>query len=256
MIDNYLENAADSHRLSHAYIIEGASADIRKKAAGDFIGILMGDEQHVQAQISAGTHPDIIWVTHEKPMTISVREVREQICDTISVRPFEGGRKVYVMDDAQLMPPGAQNALLKTLEEPPEYAVILLMTDNQATLLDTIRSRCIVLKCDNVTDAEESDKADLLEGFTFDISQKRNHCGAARANEITAEVLSDGPKGAQQFLDLMRKHIKELMVLHNTSEAFDTTRAVRALELIDEAETRLKFNVNSELTIEMMLMEI
>ena len=256
MIKDYLENAVDSRKLSHAYIIEGDTSEIRTEAARDFISAVMDKDEHVLAQINAGTHPDIVWVTHEKPMTISVREVREQVCDTVAVRPFENGRKIYVMDDAQLMPPGAQNALLKTLEEPPEYALILLMTDNQETLLDTIRSRCITLKCDDEIEPEEYRDSGLLDDFTFDISQKRDYCDAARANEIAAEVLSEGPGAGQKFLDRMRKHIKELMESGSGSGTFDMTRALKALELIDEAELRLKFNVNSELTIEMMLMEI
>lgn len=256
MIRDYLENAAVRSRLSHAYIIEGDTSELRRKAADDFIRVLMGRDEHALAQIEAGTHPDIIWVIHEKPMTISVREVREQICDTIGVRPFEDGWKLYIMDEAELMPPGAQNALLKTVEEPPEYGCILLMTKNQEMLLDTIRSRCVTLKCDDDPEPEEFSKPELADDLNFDISAGREHMDSVRAAGIAEEVLAGGAGEAQKFLDFLRKRIRDMMADRSGSGTFDMTRAYRAIELIDRAENRIRFNVNAELTIEMMLMEI
>ena len=256
MIKEYLENAVMRSKLSHAYIIEGESSEMRQRAADDFIRILMGKDEHAMAQIKAGTHPDIIRVEHEKPLTISVREVREQICDTMGVRPFEGGRKLYIVGDAELMPPGAQNALLKTVEEPPEYGVILLMTSNQEMLLDTIRSRCITLKCDSEDEAGEFFKPELADDITFDVASRREHMDATRAAEMTGEILAGGPEQVQRFPGFLRAKICEMMRSGSGSETFDMTRAYRALKLIDEAETRIKFNVNTELTIQMMLMEI
>lgn len=256
MIKEYLENAVVRSKMSHAYIIEGKSPELRQKAADEFIRVLMGRDEHAMAQIKAGSHPDIIRVEHEKPLTISVREVREQICDTMGIRPFEGGWKLYIMDEAELMPPGAQNALLKTIEEPSEYGCMILMTSNQEMLLDTIRSRCITLKCDHEEEPEEFFRPELAADITFDTASRREHIDAARAAEITGEVLAEGPGQLQKFTGFLRERICELMKAGSGSDAFDMTRAYRALELIDEAETRIKFNVNAELTIQMMLMEI
>lgn len=256
MIKDYLQNAAARGKMSHAYIIEGDSADLRKQAAEDFIRILMAKDEHATAQIEAGTHPDIVWVTHEKPLTISVKEIRDQLCDTMAVRPFEGGWKLYIIEDAELMPPGAQNALLKTVEEPPEYGCILLMTKNQEMLLETIRSRCITLKCDRDLKAASFERQDLLEDLDFDIASHRQHIDSVRASEITAEVLAEGPEGPQEFLNAFRARLRDLAAEHAGSDSFDMARVNAAMDLIDRAETRLKFNVNSQLTIEMMLMEI
>ena len=78
----------------------------------------------------SGNHPDIIRVVHEKPNTISVEEVRVQINNDIMIRPYNGKYKIYIVPDADMMTVQAQNALLKTIEEPPEYAVIFLLTEN------------------------------------------------------------------------------------------------------------------------------
>lgn len=111
------------------------------------------NECHSCRQALSGNHPDIIRVVHEKPNTISVDEVRVQINNDIMIRPYNGKYKIYIVPDADMMTPQAQNALLKTIEEPPEYAVIFLLTENADSLLPTILSRCVILKIKNVKDA-------------------------------------------------------------------------------------------------------
>ena len=81
-------------------------------------------------------------VSHEKPGTITIDEIRDQVINDIDIRPYYSPYKIYIIADADLMTPQAQNALLKTIEEPPEYAVILLLTNNIGGLLPTIQSRC------------------------------------------------------------------------------------------------------------------
>ena len=85
-----------------------------------------------------GNHPDIIYVEHDKPNVISVDNIRTQINGDIAIKPYSGPHKIYIMDEAEKMNTQAQNALLKTLEEPPEYAVILLLTTNVESMLPTI----------------------------------------------------------------------------------------------------------------------
>ena len=97
-------------------------------------------------QAMGKNQPDIIYVTHEKPKTISVDDIREQINGDINIRPYSNPYKIYIVDEAEKMNPQAQNALLKTLEEPPSYAVIILLTTNSDSFLPTIRSRCVTLK--------------------------------------------------------------------------------------------------------------
>ena len=94
----------------------------------------------------SGNHPDLIYVTHEKPGSIGVDDVREQINDTIMIRPYSSYYKIYIVDEAEKMTVQAQNALLKTIEEPPSYAVIILITTNQEAFLPTILSRCVQMK--------------------------------------------------------------------------------------------------------------
>ncbi|MBO4415897.1 MAG: DNA polymerase III subunit [Lachnospiraceae bacterium] len=96
-------------------------------------------------QTGSGNHPDIIYVTHEKK-NITVGDIRTQLVKDIAVKPYSGQFKIYIIEDADKMNEEAQNALLKTLEEPPEYAVILLLARNTGAFLQTILSRCVMLR--------------------------------------------------------------------------------------------------------------
>ena len=98
----------------------------------------------------SGNHPDIIHVTHEKPNTISVDDIRTQVNNDIVIKPYSSPYKIYIIPEADLLSVQAQNALLKTIEEPPAYAVIFLLTENAESLLPTIMSRCVMLKLRNI----------------------------------------------------------------------------------------------------------
>ena len=107
---------------------------------------------HSCKQALSGNQPDIIKVTHEKPNTISVDDIRIQISGDVGIKPYSSPYKIYIMNEAEKMTQQAQNALLKTLEEPPEYVIIMLLTTNVNAFLQTILSRCIVLNMKPVPD--------------------------------------------------------------------------------------------------------
>ena len=92
-------------------------------------------------------------MSHEKHNTISVDDIRTQVNNDVAIKPYSSRYKVYIINEAEKMTPQAQNAILKTLEEPPEYAVILLLVSNVNTLLPTILSRCVLLNMKPVRDA-------------------------------------------------------------------------------------------------------
>ena len=92
-------------------------------------------------------HPDIIYVKHEKPNTISIDEIREQLINDVMIKPYSSPYKIYIIDEAQKLTLQAQNALLKTIEEPPAYAVVMLLADNPDALLPTISSPISTAGC-------------------------------------------------------------------------------------------------------------
>ena len=159
-VKQHFTAAVASDRVSHAYMLTGEAGMGKGALADAFAAMLLCERDHLHPcgvchacrQVSADTHPDLIRVTHEKPNSISVDEVREQICAEAVIRPFSGKKRVFIVSEAEKMTPQAQNALLKTIEEPPEYVVILLLTESEDALLETIRSRCVKLKMRPVPD--------------------------------------------------------------------------------------------------------
>lgn len=151
-ITGHLQNAIRMGKVSHAYIIQGEAGSGKKMLADIFATTLQCEEGgtqpcgHCQSckQALSGNHPDIRHLIHEKA-TIGVDDIRLQLNNDIMVKPYSRPYKVYIIEEAEKMTEQAQNAMLKTIEEPPEYAIILLLTVNAKLLLPTILSRCILL---------------------------------------------------------------------------------------------------------------
>lgn len=159
-IKEHMQNVLSTGKVSHAYIINGEKASGKEFIARVFAMALQCEKEGVEPcqechscrQALSDNHPDIIRVTHEKPNTISVDDIRTQVNNDVAIKPYSSPRKVYIINEAEKMTVQAQNALLKTLEEPPEYTVILLLTTNVNSLLPTILSRCVVLNMKPVAD--------------------------------------------------------------------------------------------------------
>lgn len=170
-IKEHLQNGIASGKVSHAYILNGPDDSGKKMIAEAFAMALQCEtngtegcrECHSCKQAMSKNQPDIIYVTHEKPNTISVDDIRKQIKDDVDIKPYASPYKIYIVDEAQKMNTQAQNALLKTIEEPPAYVVILLLTNNADAFLPTIRSRCITLNLKVVPDEEI--KKYLMESY-------------------------------------------------------------------------------------------
>lgn len=166
-IIQHFKRSIEMGKISQGYIINGEEGSGKKTLTRAVIKTLQCEEGGTEPcgkcksckQMDTGNQPDVTWVTHDKPNVISVEEVREQVNKDITIKPYSSRYKIYVIDEAQLLNANAQNALLKTIEEPPEYAVIFLLTSNIDKILPTILSRCIVL---NVKPVRERDVLDYL----------------------------------------------------------------------------------------------
>lgn len=152
-IVKHFKSSIELSKVSHAYILNGEKGVGKKTLASVVAKSLQCESGEADPcgkcrsclQVETGNQPDIIWVKHEKPNIISVDEIRTQIINDIDLKPYSSRYKIYIVPDSQMMNQQAQNALLKTLEEPPEYAIIMLLTNNVDKFLPTILSRCIVL---------------------------------------------------------------------------------------------------------------
>lgn len=164
----HLQNAVRQKKVSHAYLFCGEEGSGKRLIAEAFAKTLLCEEGGITAcgtckscrQIESGNHPDFKAVVREKA-SLGVKEIREQVTSDAQIKPYSSDYKVYLIDEAEKMTEEAQNALLKTIEEPRSYAVFLILTGRQEMLLPTILSRCISLSLYPV--ATEKIKRFLME---------------------------------------------------------------------------------------------
>lgn len=157
-----LRQAVAEDHVSHAYLITGEEGSGKRTLARAFAMALLCEKNDPSGcgecsscrKVRDHNHPDLIELVHDKPNVISVEDVRRQIVNTVDIRPYEGGRKVYIIPEAEKMNPQAQNALLKTIEEPPAYAVLVLLSSSPEALLPTILSRCARINMKPLSDAQ------------------------------------------------------------------------------------------------------
>jgi DNA polymerase-3 subunit delta' len=141
--------AALDGRPAHAYLLHGPAGTGKRAAARDFAAQLLArDSEPARTRVLHGTHPDLTWVAPSGAHEMLRRDVQESVVAAASHTPFESKHRVFVLERADTMNDEAANALLKTLEEPPPYVVLLLLTDNPSQVLPTISSRCQPVRFD------------------------------------------------------------------------------------------------------------
>ena len=229
-IIRHLKNTIKNGNVSHSYIITGAAGAGKKTIASAFAAGLQcrstGDRPCMVCESCkkaiGNNHPDIRTVIHEKPGLISISEIREQVIHDVAIRPYESPYKIYIIPDAEMLNAQAQNALLKTIEEPPEYAVILLLTNSIESLLPTIRSRCIRLDLKVVDD--RLIKQYLMEhlhvpDYRADIDVSFAHGSVGRAKAAAT---------SQEFTDLTQ-HALRILKYSGNMEVAEMTEYIRSL---------------------------
>ncbi len=180
-IYNHFKNAISAGKISHAYIINGEKGsgkmDMAKLAAkamqcqnnnpsnAEKTGKPCGNCQSCK-QTDSGNQPDIKYIQTTKN-SLGVDDIRVYINDDVDIKPYGSPYKIYIVSGCEKMTVQAQNALLKTIEEPPKYAVFILLTTNADLFLPTILSRCVLLNTKTVKEAELiktlQDKYDVSE---------------------------------------------------------------------------------------------
>lgn len=226
----HLQSAISTGKVSHAYVFSGESGSGKKLLATTFAMTLQCEEKGTDPCLKCESckrtlsknHPDIIGVVHEKPNTISIEEIRRQIVEDIQIKPYYGPYKIYIVNDADKMTVQAQNALLKTIEEPPAYAVILLLTNNIDGLLPTILSRCVRLDLRVVPD--NLVKNYLMERLHIPDYQAEVDASFAQGNIGKAKEAAT----SEEFAEMTRK-VLQLLRYVNDMEVYELVDIMKEL---------------------------
>lgn len=224
----HMQNAIRSDKVSHAYILAGEHGSGKKLLASLFAMTLQCEKHGVEPCMECASckkamsknHPDIITVTHEKPNSIGIEEIREQLIADVGIRPYDSPYKVYIINGAQMLTLQAQNAILKTIEEPPAYAVILLLTSNPDALLPTITSRCVTLNLKPVPN--HMVKEYLMDRLQIPDYQAEVDASFAQGNVGKAEQAAL----SAEFSELMQNALR-ILKSHKEMQVYELIDAIR-----------------------------
>jgi DNA polymerase III subunit delta' len=186
---------------SHAYLFRGPQGAGKRAAARAFAAEILAtaaadpDDVRRRALLDPSPHPDLVWLAPRGAQHL-VEEVRERVIRAAAYRPFEGGKRVFVVEAAEALRDESQNALLKTLEEPPAFVHLILLSSEPEALLETIASRC-----------QPVDFAPLS------------------AEVLEAELLADGPETSNMQTDSAHRPPQEEIAAAARLAAGDLERA-------------------------------
>ena len=276
-VKKHLITAVEQGKVSQAYIISGEKGSGKKMMAEAFAAYLLcqheprgGDacgECPSCRKLEHGNHPDVIYVTHEKTQ-ITVDDIREQVTGTVDIRPYESEKKVYIIDEAQKMNIEAQNAILKTLENPPLPEKTIekyLMSQNQlpdymARLYAMFAQGNLGKAVTAATDEEFRSRRAAVVDLAKGIAGEPYYSYAQKAENVAADK-----EGADEYLDLLSLWYRDVLLykavgaddrLCYSDEAFTIRRIAgsmsyerlnRLFEAVDTSRSKLKANVRADL---------
>jgi len=242
-IIEHFQNAVRLDKISHAYILSGEDGAGKSLLAHLFSMTLQCEKKGISPcgectlcrQAESHNQPDIIWVTHEKPGSIGVEDIRAQVVGDMQMKPYHSPYKIYIIDEAEKLTVQAQNTLLKTIEEPPEYGIVIFLTTNADGFLPTILSRCVVLQLKPATN--EAVARYLVE--TVQIPDYKARLCAAFAQGNVGKAVRYASK---ESFDEMRQHVFQLL------KSISDMQESRIYETVGEL-TAYKENINDYLDL-------
>ncbi|MGL4912536.1 MAG: ATP-binding protein [Romboutsia sp.] len=210
----YMTNSLKKESINHAYMFEGIEGVGKETFANDLTKILL-DVKNIE------NTPDCIRVKPDGN-SIKIAQIRELQSDII-IKPHKK-YKIYIIDKSEKMTVEAQNALLKTLEEPPEYAIIILIANNKESLLPTIRSRCEIIKFTPIpfieikkyliSEGVEENRANLLSSFSR--GSMRRALELAESNDFY-----EMKEKVQSYIEtIMNKNMVEILDIPSEMEKY------------------------------------
>jgi len=272
-------DAVQKGKSVHAYIIEGAAGIGKKSLAIALASAILCTSNEPPcflcsacSRIIKGQHPDAHFVSEEK--SIKVDTIREMLATT-SITAYEGGKKIYIINNFHTATEQAQNALLKTLEEPPASVVFLLLADNIEQLLPTVRSRCRTIRLYGFSISEIKEQLQLLFPDKTNIQQVAEECGGniGKAIELLnneeywnlrtlalsmlnetgsipylAQKLEKNKESLSGILEILEELLRVKM--QNSQGTQERTIFLEQLKAVTEAQLLRKKNVNAGLIID------
>ena len=278
-IKEMLYKSVKDKKTSHSYLFVGIEGIGKKEIAKEFAKMLLciSDNKYCNTcksciEFDSNNNPDFLYIEPEGN-SVKIEQIR-YIQRKIQEKPIISNKKVYIINDADKMTTEAQNCLLKTLEEPPEYSTIILIGSNENMFLSTIKSRCMIIHFSKIED--EKIRKYLEEKYELkDIST--NMLEIVQGSIGKAILLKD-KKEQYEKIELIIKSISQKSIIDilnmseilykSKEEIFDILEYInviliklskidyeyiKCINSVEETKTRLKQNANYDMSIDNML---
>lgn len=281
-IKTVLEKSIKQNKLSHSYLFVGIQGIGKKMIATEFAKMILclDDNKYCNhckscIEFDTNNNPDFVLISPDGN-NIKIEQIRD-IQKRIQEKPIISEKKVYIIDNADLMTTEAQNCLLKTLEEPPEFAVIILIGSNSNTFLPTIKSRCTIMNFNKISDEEMTkylrEKCDVKNidqnmlymyqgsiGKSLELKEKQEEYRNIEniINNINRYDLIDFINNAE-ILYKSKEEINDILDYINVillNKAKDEYLYTNCIQIVENTKKRLKQNANYDMSIDNMLFNI
>ena len=284
-----LQEIIDNNTISHSYMFVGIDGIGKKLIAKEFARkILCLNKQNQNCatcdsciKFNSGNNPDFLEIFPDGN-SIKIAQMRE-MQEKVYQKPIVSDKKVFIIDQVEKMTEEAQNSLLKTLEEPPEYMVIILITPNENKLLNTVKSRCIRI---NFTGLSKQDITTYAGTHQINISSQNilEMCGGSigklekineniddyNSLELATNKLIDGKLKnvveemncfnilyeSKEIIQDLLDYMTVLIYLHISKEKDYRQKFLNTIKLIEETKQRLNSNTNYDMSIDNLLFKI
>lgn len=285
-IKNELIKAFRTNSIAHSYIFSGQYGIGKKQIAIEFAKMILClnkdnapcGECKSCLELENDNNPDFNIIKPDGKIKIDqIRQMLEKVYE----KPIISDKKVYIIDDAETMTVEAQNCLLKTLEEPPEYIVIILITSNESNLINTIKSRCLKLTFNPLENSEikqylekyldfQNVSETMLEIFEGSIGkalkvkekQELYNNIETTLNNFSCESVIELINNATEIYK-EKENINEILEYFNIyflkkakEEYNNASKYVKAIEIVEDSKKRLVYNSNYDMTIDNLLINI
>ena len=278
-IKEMLYKSVKDKKTSHSYLFVGIEGIGKKEIAKEFAKMLLciNDNKYCNTcksciEFDSNNNPDFLYIEPDGN-SVKIEQIR-YIQRKIQEKPIISNKKVYIINDADKMTTEAQNCLLKTLEEPPEYSTIILIGSNENMFLSTIKSRCMIIHFSKIEDEKIrkylEEKYELKDISTNMLEMFQGSIGKA--------ILLKDKKEQYEKIELIIKSLRQKSIIDilnmseilykSKEEIFDILEYInviliklakkdyeyiKCINSVEETKTRLKQNANYDMSIDNML---